>query len=98
MNMTREGMIPIENKHGVLCQVQYYYDQALDDYFLVPNKRFAIADIRRVKKVMPNLVKSMILLHIVEQTSYCEPKTSIPTYAPAQNRPEYSLSEGRLNA
>lgn len=92
--MTRMGMIPIENKHGVTCLVQYYYDQALDDYFLMPNKRFAVADVLRVKKIMPNLIKSMILLHIIEQTRNCEPKTSIPTDAPAQNRLACGLSGG----
>lgn len=93
--MTREGIILIENIHGVLCPVQYCYDQALDDYFLVPNKSFAMADVLRVKRIMPNLVKSMIVLQIIDQTRNCEPETAIPYHAQAQDRPMCGLSGGR---
>lgn len=96
--MTRIGMIPIANMHGVQCPVQYCYDLALGDYFLVPNKRFTVADVQRVKKTMPNLIQAMIFLHIIEQTRNGEPKTSRPTDAPAQNRTVCGLTGGHKNA
>lgn len=77
------GVIKLVNAHGVLCDVPYRYDEALQAFELVPHGKFTADDVARATAIAPNWIEALILTDISERKTGFDPYLCRPRHAAA---------------